>query len=208
MSLGFTGSVTAGVMTVTSASPGSIQDGGYINGSGIRTGTQVVTQLSGTPGGVGTYSVFYWPSQASVPSETIRESYGKLTIGSVSSGTVAVGEQVTGAAGVLADSAIQANLSGSGAGSTWVVNLYQSVAAGQLTMTAAPLDVTYNPVTGAGGKTKSGSFWIEQQGNFTYASSSMTYAAPGTTARTLGLTQPLEPIFPRPARMLRRLPNG
>jgi hypothetical protein len=189
VSLGFTGSVTAGVMTVTSASPGSIQDGGYINGSGIRTGTQVVTQLSGTPGGVGTYSVFYWPSQASVPSEKIKESYGKLTIGSVSSGTVAVGEQVTGAAGVLADSAIQANLSGSGAGSTWVVNLYQSVAAGQLTMTAAPLDVTYNPVTGAGGKTKSGSFWIEQQGNFTYASSSMTYAAPGTTARTLGLTQ-------------------
>jgi hypothetical protein len=187
VSLGLTGSVTAGVMTVTSASPGSIQDGGYINGSGIRTGTQVVTQLSGTPGGVGTYSVFYWPSQASVPSEKIKESYGKLTIGSVSSGMVAVGQQVTGAAGVLSDSAIQANLSGSGAGSTWVVNLYQSVAAGQMTMTAAPLDITYNPITGP--TKKSGSFWIEQQGNFTYASASMTYAAPGTAARTLGLTQ-------------------
>jgi len=188
VSLALTGSVTAGILTVTSASAGSIKDGGYINGSGIRTGTQVVTQLSGTPGGVGTYSVFYWPSQASVPSETIRESYGKLTIGSVSSGTVAVGQQVTGAAGVLSDTAIQANLNGSGAGSTWVVNLYQSVAAGQMTMTAAPLQVTYNPITGSG-TTKSGSLWIDQQGNFTYASSSMTYAAKGETARTLGLTQ-------------------
>jgi len=94
------------------------------------------------------FAVFYWPSQASVTSEKIKESYGKLTVGSVNSGTVAVGQQVTG---------------------------------------AAPLDITYNHITGP--TKKSGSFWIEQQGNFTYASSSLTYAAPGTAARTLGPTQ-------------------
>ena len=57
----------------------------------------------------------------------MTETYGVLTVGSASSGTVAIGQQVTGT-GVLPCTAIEANLSGSGAGSTWVVNKTQTVA--------------------------------------------------------------------------------
>lgn len=185
-SLSFTGSLDAGVLTVTAISSGKIEDGGYITGPGIRAGTQIVTQLSGTPKGIGTYSAYYWPTQASIPSETIKETYGKLTIGSISSGAVKVGQQVTDAtSGDPPNTAIQSHLKGKGAGSTWVVNLDRA-ATGNMTMTAAPLQVTYNPITG--GSANSGALWINQQGNFTCASSSMTYAG-GTAAAFLGLTQ-------------------
>ena len=57
----------------------------------------------------------------------MTESYGVLTVGSVTSGTVADGEQVTGA-GVASLTAIDGNLSGSGLGSKWLVNNAQTVA--------------------------------------------------------------------------------
>ena len=45
----------------------------------------------------------------------MTESYGMLTVGSVSSGTVADGEQLTDTSGdLLPDTAIEANLNGSG----------------------------------------------------------------------------------------------
>ena len=57
----------------------------------------------------------------------MTESYGKLTVGSVTSGAVGVGQELTGA-GVASLTAIDSKLSGSGAGSTWVVNNAQTVA--------------------------------------------------------------------------------
>ena len=51
----------------------------------------------------------------------MTETYGVLTVGAVNSGTVALGQEVTGA-GVLPLTAIDGNLSGSGPGSTWIVN--------------------------------------------------------------------------------------
>ena len=79
----------------------------------------------------------------------MTESYGVLTIGSVSSGTVADGEQVTDASGqVIPDTAIESNLSGSGAGSTWLVNNALTVSSENMTMTAAPLSVVYTAITG------------------------------------------------------------
>ena len=70
----------------------------------------------------------------------MTETYGVLTVGSVTSGTVAVGQEVTGA-GVLPLTAIDGNLSGSGPGSTWLVNNAQTVAGENMTMTATPLSV-------------------------------------------------------------------
>ena len=55
-----------------------------------------------------------------------------------------------------------------------------------MTMTAAPLQVTYHAVTGA--TADSDSLWIEQNGDYRYLSASMTYAS-GTAAVALGLTQ-------------------
>jgi hypothetical protein len=115
-----------------------------------------------------------------------------LTVNSVGSGTVAVGQEIAG----LPLTAIEANLSGSGAAgtSTWVVNNAQSVATQTMTMTGAPLSVKYNTVRGA--TSKQDFFTIQQNGNFNWASSSITYA--GGTSQTAGavLSSPGEVVIP------------
>ena len=72
------------------------------------------------------------------PGTALSETYGILTIGTVNSGTVAVGQEVTGN-GVTANTAIEHHISGSGAGSTWVVDLTQTVASEAMEIKAAPL---------------------------------------------------------------------
>ena len=134
------------LLQVTSVSSGSIEIGAQISGPGIAAGAQIVVQLGGTPGGVGMYTL-YAPA-GTISSETMTESYGVLTVGSVTSGTVADGR--TGHRRWRSSlTAIDGNLSGSGAGSTWIVNNAQTVAPETMTITATPLSVTYKSVTGA-----------------------------------------------------------
>ena len=109
----------------------------------------------------------------------------------VDSGTVGLGEQVTGA-GVLPLTAIDAHLNGSGAGSTWIVNNAQTVAGENMTMTAPPLSVFLNwndqPIVGA---TANNDFFnVSVDGAFGYDldPSSLSYMS-GTAAAVLGLTQ-------------------
>ena len=111
----------------------------------------------------------------------MTDNYGVLTVGSTSSGKVKIGQQVSD---VLPNTAIQARLPG---GNEWVVNNAQTVAIQSLMMTGAPLTVSYNAVGGA--TENSGFFEIQQNGDFNYISSSMTYAR-GTAAASLGLAAP------------------
>jgi hypothetical protein len=110
-------------------------------------GAQIVTQRTGTPGGPGLYYL-YVSGGGDFSSETMTETYGVFTVGSVTSGTVAVGQEVTGA-GVLPLTAIDGNLSGSGPGSTWLVNNAQTVAGENITTTATPLSVVNESRIGA-----------------------------------------------------------
>jgi hypothetical protein len=55
-----------------------------------------------------------------------------LTVGSIKSGQVQIGLVLSGT-GILANTVIVANISGSGAGSTWTVNQTQTVAATDIT---------------------------------------------------------------------------
>ena len=202
VSVSFTGSVKGVFLQVTSVSSGSIELGAQISGPGVRAGVQIVDQLSGTPGGAGLYSLFV--GGGTVSSETMTETYGVLTVGSVTSGTVAVGEKVTGA-GVLPLTAINGNLSGSGAGSTWLVNNAQTVAGENITITAPPLSVVLDwanqPIIGA---TENNDFFdVSPNGDFgyDYNPSSLSYMS-GTAAAALGLTQAsgaIEFITGRPA---------
>ena len=150
VSVAFTGSENANILNVSAVSHGTIQVGSIIEGHGVPPGAQISAQLSGTPGGAGEYALFlHGLSKTDVPTpiESMTETYGVLTVGSVSSGTVAAGQQVTGT-GVLPDTAIEANLSGSGPGSTWVVNKAQAEGGEGMTMTPAPLFVRYQSVRG------------------------------------------------------------
>jgi len=183
VSVNFTGSVNGLLMDVSSVSSGKIQIGAKVSGPGIPGGAQIVSQVTGTSGGVGVYSLFV--PEGSIPNEALTETYGVLTVGSTSSGAVAIGQQVTGA-GVLPLTAIEENLSPGGTGNTWLVNNYQTVKSQGMTMTPAPLQVNYNHVTGQTEDTDS--FLLQQDVAFNYASSKLSYMG-GTAAVALGLAQ-------------------
>lgn len=52
-----TGSIATNTLTVTAVTSGTLKPGQPIAGSGITAGTVIVNQLTGTPGGIGTYTV-------------------------------------------------------------------------------------------------------------------------------------------------------
>jgi Protein of unknown function (DUF3383)/PEP-CTERM motif len=185
VSVSFTGSVNNLLLNVTSVSSGTIEVGSIISGAGIPANAQITSQVSGTSGGVGVYGLYV--PEGHIASENLTDSYGVLTVGSTTSGTVAIGQHVVGK-GVLADTAIETHLSGSGAASTWVVNYAQTEASEKITMTGALLSVTWSNVQGAGNQ-KSGFFSIQQNGDFLYNSSSVSYASGSSAAAALGLTQ-------------------
>ena len=122
----------------------------------------------------------------------MTESYGVLTVGSVTSGTVADGEEVTGR-GVASLTAIDDNLSGSGAGSTWLVNNAQTVAPEPMTNTATPLSVSYKSIVGE--TANRDYFEVSTNGAFGFDQnpSSLSYMG-GSAAATLGLTQASEAL--------------
>ena len=81
-SVSFTGSITGDLLQITSVSSGSIELGAEISGpGGIPIGAQIVTQRAGTPGGPGLYTLF--AKAGTFSSETMTETYGVLTVGSV-----------------------------------------------------------------------------------------------------------------------------
>lgn len=63
-----TGSIAGSLLTVTAVGSGALVVGGTISGAGVLDGTQILSQASGTPGGIGTYNLNF--AQA-VGSETI-----------------------------------------------------------------------------------------------------------------------------------------
>jgi hypothetical protein len=64
----FTGSITGTVMTITEVVTGKMNVGAVVFGIGVAANTTVSVQLTGTPGGAGTYAVA--PAQT-VASETL-----------------------------------------------------------------------------------------------------------------------------------------
>lgn len=125
-----TGSIAGNVLTITAASgdplvPGAIVTG--TGGGGVATGTQVVSQLSGTIGGIGTYAVNI-PDQT-VTSTALGATYGLLTVTAVGSGALEVGDVLsgTGGGGVTSGTVITGLGTGVGDTGTYYVSPTQSV---------------------------------------------------------------------------------
>jgi hypothetical protein len=138
-----TGSIADDILTVTVVGSGTVYPGAVISGTGIATGTSIVSQL--TPllageatGGIGRYLVNV--GQQTVASTTVSGTYGLLTLTTVATGTFAVGSALTNSAStfVLAGTQITAFITGTGgSGSTAAVNLTQTASAGTLTASTA-----------------------------------------------------------------------
>ena len=118
----------------------------------------------------------------------MTETYGVLTLGSVTSGTVAIGEEISGP-GIPDNTAIIANLSGTtGPGSSWLINNAMDLSDHSLTMTGPPLSVVANQLDGA---TENNDFFeIAPNGAFGFDKNPSTLSfASGSAAGLLGLTQ-------------------
>jgi hypothetical protein len=115
----FTGSITDDVLTVTSVPTGTgtstagVWPGTVLSGTGVSTGTAVLSQISGaTPGGVGTYFVSIGGQAAA--STTITGTYGLMVVGTLTTTPpFAVGDILSGT-GVVAGSTVTYIYSGAG----------------------------------------------------------------------------------------------
>lgn len=123
----FTGSIADDILTITAVGSGVAVVGGLLSGTGVATGTRIVSQVSGTVGGVGIYIVSI--AGQSVASTTISETYGTFTAVSGLSGLFVVGSVLSGAGGggVTAGSTITAFGTGTGGLGTYIVDTTQTV---------------------------------------------------------------------------------
>lgn len=107
----FTATGTGTSLAVTSVT-GLISIGDTISGTGIPAGTTIVAQVSGTAGGAGTYTT----SVATTASAATVTSFGNvLDVTAVGSGTLSVGDAVTGT-GVPSGATIASQVSGATGG--------------------------------------------------------------------------------------------
>jgi hypothetical protein len=127
-----TGSINGNVLTVTAVGSGTVVPGATLSGTGVASGTKVTSQIGGTAGGIGTYNVDI-PEQT-VASTTISLTYGTLTVSAVGSGTLGLGDVLSGS-GVTTGTVITGLLTGNGGTGTYVVSPTQT--AGSTTITAA-----------------------------------------------------------------------
>jgi hypothetical protein len=118
-----TGSISGTTLTVTAVTSGQVNTGETFTGAGVMSGTYVVSQLTGTPGGVGTYQV---NNSQTVASETLTGSYSLMNVSAVASGALGLGDALSGA-GVTAGTYIVALGTGAGGAGTYVVSNSQTV---------------------------------------------------------------------------------
>jgi hypothetical protein len=190
--------ITPNVSPCTSASA-VIQPGGMTVCPDFPVRCKVVGQLdgpngcepvgtSGCPaGGVGDYVIYYATGHPqSVPLSAMHEGWGLLTTGNVTSGTVVGPSRITSADPNLdTELAVVSNLSGSGSGSTWVVNKPQTEVGFALTLTGV-LNLYTNNAPNGGVNT----IWIESNNIETLEpDTSFTGYPASTSAAALGLTQ-------------------
>jgi len=128
-----TASIADNVMTVTVVGSGTVVPGATISGTNVVSGTRVAEQLTGTAGGVGTYSVNI---AQTVASTTVSGTYGTLTVTAVGSGSLAIGNVLSGS-GVTAATFITARGTGTGGTGTYIVSPTQTAASTTITATGA-----------------------------------------------------------------------
>lgn len=127
----FTGSISGSILTVSAVSAGTLVAGAVLTGgTGLVTGTTVISQISGTVGGVGTYALNI--SEQTVASAALTGTYGLLTVSAVASGSLGVGDVLSGS-GITSGTYISQLGTGSGLTGTYYVSPSQTV--GSITIT-------------------------------------------------------------------------
>jgi hypothetical protein len=138
-----TASISGNVLTVTAVTAGTIYPGTILTGpSGVVSGTQVVSQVTGTLGGIGTYLLNY--GEQTVASGSLAGTYGVLTVGA---GTPVAGGILSGS-GVTTGTQVWQQLTSN----TWVVSPSQTAASTTITCTTGVLTKWYAQSGGLNGE--------------------------------------------------------
>jgi hypothetical protein len=124
------GSINGNVLTVTSMTAGTIVAGAVLTGGTVTTGTRVTGQLSGSTGLVGSYSLDR-TELASPGPVTFSWTYGILTVSAMTSGTLGVGDVLSGGTANIAT--IRQAGTGTGGTGTYYVDPTQTVGSSTLT---------------------------------------------------------------------------
>lgn len=115
-----TGSIAGTLMTVTAVGSGTVVAGATISGTNVISGSKIVRQLSGTPGGVGTYEVSIGEQDAA--STTISGTYGTMTVTVAPATPLATGMSLTDGTGAVVGTILTQFLTGAGGTGTYVVD--------------------------------------------------------------------------------------
>lgn len=132
-----TGSIAGAVLTVSVVSAGVLVPGQTLAGTGINVATTIVSQTSGTAGGAGVYAVSV---EQTVASTTITASGGCLTVTAVTSGTLAVGQTISGT-GVTTGTTITNLGTGTGGTGKYAVSISQTASSTTVTASGGTLTV-------------------------------------------------------------------
>lgn len=117
-------------LVVTSVT-GLISIGETISGTGITAGTKIVSQVSGTTGGAGTYQL----DKTNTASAATVTSFGNvLKVTAVSSGEIKVGDPVSGT-GIPSGAVVASIVSGSGGVGVYTLDLPATAYAASATVT-------------------------------------------------------------------------
>jgi hypothetical protein len=164
------GAVLTGVLSVGDVVTGT--DG--TNTIPTGTPTTIVSQLTGTPGGVGTYQMSAAAAPGNLSSCTVTADSTVLHVTAVASGQIGVADVITGS-GVSANCYVAALGTGTGGIGTYVLSFPQTIASEA--MVAYKPGVAYDPIAGA----------FQINSGTTGASSTITYGS-GAMATDLKLT--------------------
>lgn len=138
-------SITGNILTVGGVITGAFVVGGVLSGTGVTAGTTILSQLTGTTGGAGTYLV---DTVQTVASTIITQTYGLMTVAGMVSGYLAAGQTISGGT-TAAGTKIVSQVSGTtGQAGTYITSGgAQTVAA--TTISAGPLTVVYDSTSSA-----------------------------------------------------------
>jgi len=123
----FVGGIAGTVLTVATITTGGLYPGQTLSGTGIDPNTTIVSQLTGTAGSTGTYTVSI---SQSVPTGTaITGSGGWLTVTSMTSGVLYPGQTLSGGSNAFtAGTTILAGGTGTGGAGTYPLSIAQTLA--------------------------------------------------------------------------------
>jgi hypothetical protein len=144
----FTGSISGTTLTVTAVASGTLIIGQVLTGNSATSGTTITSQLTGTAGGIGTYTVSISQTRASgsftgtytLASTTLSIRSTVLRVTAVASGTLSIGQFLTGT-GIAFSTSITAFGTGSGNTGTYTLNSPQSFASTTISASAGTVTV-------------------------------------------------------------------